>query len=85
LVLFACKIALLFEYNLVSDAKNYVQWANSDGRIAAIIPWHWDGCEGVPTCMKHLDEIGTAEVPAIANNWKQLVAASRVLRNTTTM
>ena len=48
----------------------------SDSRVAAIIPWHWDGCEGLEDCMKHLDEIGTAELPDVVAHWKGLVTTS---------
>lgn len=59
------------------DANDYVDWANHDARVAAIIPWHWDGCEGLDDCMKHTDEIGTAELPDVIGHWKGLVTASK--------
>ena len=59
------------------DATDYAAWANSDDRVSAIIPWHWDGCEGVDDCIKHIDEIGTAELPDVIEHWKGLVTHSQ--------
>lgn len=59
------------------DATDYAAWANSDDRVSAIIPWHWDGCEGVDDCIKHIDEIGTAELPDVIDHWKGLVTRSQ--------
>ena len=59
------------------DATDYAAWANSDDRVSAIIPWHWDGCEGVDDCIKHIDEIGTAELTDVIEHWKGLVTHSQ--------
>lgn len=54
------------------DAKDYAAWAKTDSRIAAIIPWHWDGCEDNEGCRKALDEIGTESLPHVIDEWKKL-------------
>ena len=56
------------------DASDYFQWAAEEpDRIAAIIPWHWGGCESNPDCRAHLSEIGTVSLPSVIETWKALM------------
>ena len=67
------------------DAAAYFRWAeNEPERVAAIVPWHWDGCESNQDCVVHRDEVGTAELPAVAAIWRTLAANSSRMQHSAT-
>lgn len=72
--------AICYREMISIDAAAYFRWAANDPeRVAAIVPWHWDGCESNQDCVVHRDEVGTGELPAVAAVWRALVAnASRI-------
>jgi hypothetical protein len=56
------------------DATAYFRLAAAEPeRVAAIVPWHWDGCETNPDCLVHLDEVGTVDLPTVAAVWRALM------------
>ena len=69
-------IATCYREMVGVDGAAYFKWAAEEPeRVAAIVPWHWDGCESNPDCVVHRDEVGTAELPAVAAVWRALAAA----------
>ena len=59
------------------DAAAYFQIAKEEpANVAAILPWHWDGCESNEDCLVHLDEVGTAELPTVIAAWRALAAST---------
>jgi hypothetical protein len=57
---------------IIQDAEEYFKWAREDERVGGIFPWHWSSCRTNPDCVKHWDEVGTAELPQLAAKWKEL-------------
>eukprot|EP00242_Pyramimonas_sp_CCMP2087_P008204 CAMPEP_0198204154 /NCGR_PEP_ID=MMETSP1445-20131203/7536_1 /TAXON_ID=36898 /ORGANISM="Pyramimonas sp., Strain CCMP2087" /LENGTH=710 /DNA_ID=CAMNT_0043875895 /DNA_START=44 /DNA_END=2176 /DNA_ORIENTATION=- len=52
-----------------NDAKEYVEWALEDGRIAAIIPYHWHYCRG---CRTTRNEVGVQGMNATRAMWRMI-------------
>eukprot|EP01062_Namystynia_karyoxenos_P023764 TRINITY_DN19209_c0_g1_i1.p1 TRINITY_DN19209_c0_g1~~TRINITY_DN19209_c0_g1_i1.p1 ORF type:complete len:311 (+),score=70.04 TRINITY_DN19209_c0_g1_i1:96-1028(+) len=69
------------------DAGDFYDWAKTDGRVAAIMPWNWGGCAGcngsrwTPPHTCCMDEIGTKDQPKARAAWAaigaQIVQQSR--------
>jgi hypothetical protein len=65
------------------DAVDYASWGGTDARVAAILPWNWNGCaqcngsrwspKGHTCCM---DELGTRVMPKAAATWERLFSQS---------
>ena len=57
------------------DAYDFLQWASTDDRVAAVMPWKWDGCVACngsrwtppETCC--MDEIGARDMPEVRAAW----------------
>lgn len=56
-----------------TDSADYYSWAAQDDRVAAVLPWIWDGCPGCK-----IDEIGAKDMPLTRSAWaeygKKLIA-----------
>lgn len=67
-----------YDAMVAHDAVDFHQWATTDDRIAAVMPWNWNGC---PSCNGSrwtpphtccMDELGTNVMPMAAAAWKAL-------------
>ena len=67
-----------YDAMVAHDAADFHQWATTDDRIAAIMPWNWAGC---PSCNGSrwtpphtccMDELGTNVMPQAAAAWEAL-------------
>eukprot|EP00462_Mataza_sp_D1_P024885 CAMPEP_0175130378 /NCGR_PEP_ID=MMETSP0087-20121206/5975_1 /TAXON_ID=136419 /ORGANISM="Unknown Unknown, Strain D1" /LENGTH=670 /DNA_ID=CAMNT_0016412593 /DNA_START=20 /DNA_END=2032 /DNA_ORIENTATION=+ len=57
------------------DASDYLAWAQQDSRVAAVMPWNWDGCPAcngshwTPPHTCCMDEIGAKDMPLQRVQW----------------
>jgi len=59
------------------DAVDFIDWALSDSRVAAVIPWNWNGCPGFDPCIHNKDELSTDTLPTAPQKWFDLAAKLR--------
>eukprot|EP00976_Prorocentrum_cordatum_P043764 885317-Prorocentrum_minimum.AAC.1 len=58
-----------YEEFMTRDALDYLDWAIEDGRIAAIIPYHWHYCPG---CKSTRNEIGVQGMNLTRAMWRSI-------------